>query len=102
MSLILIDEIKTRIRALRNKGVNTLFLHNLIDEEERISRLRITKDYRIFLVDYNNMEIKLPVLPKAVFLLFLNHPEGIRFKELTYYYSELLKIYLTLNPIGGA
>lgn len=100
-SLILIDEIKTRIRALRNKGVNTLFLHNLIDEEERISRLRITKDYRIFLVDYNNMEIKLPVLPKAVFLLFLNHPEGIRFKELTDYYSELLKIYLTLNPIGG-
>ena len=101
VSLILIDEIKTRIRALRNKGVNTLFLHNLIDEEERISRLRITKDYRIFLVDYNNMEIKLPVLPKAVFLLFLNHPEGIRFKELTDYYSELLKIYLTLNPIGG-
>ena len=66
-----------------------------------MSRLRITKDYRIFLVDYQNMEIKLPVLPKAVFLLFLQHPEGIRFKELTDYYSELLQIYLKMNPIGG-
>ena len=100
-SLALIDEIRVRIRALRNKGVNTLFLHNIIDKEEQLSRLLITKDYRIFLVDYNNMEIKLPVLPKAVFLLFLHHPEGIRFKELTDYYSELLKIYIALNPIGG-
>ncbi len=37
----------------------------------------------------------------AVFLLFLHHPEGIRFKELPDYYHELLKIYQTLNPIGG-
>ena len=100
-SMKLIDEIRTRIKALQNKGVNTLILHNIIDKEERLSRLRITKDYRIFLVDYNNMEIKLPVLPKAVFLLFLHHPEGIRFKELIDYYPELLKIYLTLNPTGG-
>ena len=99
-SMELIDKIKTRIKALRNKGVNTLFLHNIIDKEERLSRLRITKDFRIFLVDYNNMEIRLRDLPKAVFLLFLHHPEGIRFKELTDYYPELLKIYLALNPIG--
>ena len=97
----LIEEIKERVEALRNKGINTMFLHKIIDESEHLSRLRITKDYRIFLVDYQNMEIKLPVLPKAVFLLFLQHPEGIRFKELTDYYSELLQIYLKMNPIGG-
>ena len=100
-SLKLIDEIRIRIRALRNKGVNTLFLHDIIDNEEHISRLRITKDYRIYLIDYNNMEIKLPVLTKAVFLLFLHHSEGIRFKELPDYYPELLQIYLSLKPIGG-
>lgn len=97
----LIEEIKERVETLRNKGINTAFLHDIIDESEHLSRLRITKDYRIFLVDYQNMEIKLPVLPKAVFLLFLHHPEGIRFKELTDYYSELLQIYLKMNPIGG-
>lgn len=100
-SQLLIDEIKQRIEALRNRGVNTMFLHNLIDEGEHLSRLRITKDFRIFLVDYDNIEIKLPVLPKSVFILFLRHPEGIRFKELTDYYSELLQIYLKMNPNGG-
>lgn len=97
----LIKEIKERINALRNRGVNTMFLHDIIDSGEQLSRLRITKDFRIFLEDYDNMEIKLAVLPKSVFLLFLRHPEGIRFKELSDYYSELLQIYLKMNPIGG-
>lgn len=100
-SVQLIKEIRERVEALRNRGVNTMILHDVIDESEHLSRLRITKDYRIFLVDYQNMEIQLPVLPKAVFLLFLQHPEGIRFKELTDYYSELLQIYRKMNPIGG-
>lgn len=100
-SMRLIDEIKTRIESLRNRGVNTMFLHNIIDEGEQISRLRVTKDFRIFLVDYDNMEIKMPVLPKSVFMLFLRHPEGIRFKELSDYYSELLEIYQKMHPIGG-
>ena len=100
-SSVLIDKYKMLVRALRNKGINTWLLHKIIDKEEPLSRLRITKDYRIFLVDYNNIEIKLSVLPKAVFLLFLHHPEGIRFKELIDYYSELLQIYTALNPIGG-
>lgn len=97
----LIEEIKTRINSLRNRGVNTMFLHDIIDEGEHISRLRVTKDFRIFLVDYDNMEIKMPVLPKSVFMLFLRHPEGIRFKELSDYYSELLDIYQKMHPIGG-
>jgi hypothetical protein len=100
-SLQLVNEIKERIMALRNRGVNTMFLHDIIDHGERLSRLHITDDFRIFLVDYNNMEIKMPFLPKSVFLLFLHHPEGIRFKNLSDYYSELLGIYLKMNPIGG-
>ena len=97
----LIKEIRERLETLRNKGVNTMFLHDIIDKNEHLSRLRITKDYRIYLVDYHNMEIALPILPKAVFLLFLKHPEGIRFKELTDHYTELLQIYLKMRPIGG-
>lgn len=99
-SQILVDEIKQRIDALRNRGVNTMFLYDLIDEEPHLSRLLITRDFRIFLVDYNNIEIKLSLLPKAVYFLFLRHLEGIRFKELSDYYSELLKIYRSMNPIG--
>ena len=96
----LVREIKERVKALRNCGVNTMFLHDIIDKEEPISRLVITKDYRIFLPDYNNTEIEMAALPKAVFFLYLRHPEGIRYKELRDYFDELLQIYLDLNPMG--
>lgn len=97
----LITEFRERIKALRNKGVSMMFLHDIIDKEEKLSRLIVTKDYRIILPDYDNMEIEMAALPKAVFLLFLKHPEGIRFKDLPEYYDELLNIYLSLNPMGS-
>ena len=97
----LISEIKKHIEALRNKGINTMFLHSIIDEGERLSTLLITRDYRIFLPEYQNREIIMPALPKAVFILFLKHPEGIRFKDLADYRDELIGIYRALNPIGG-
>ncbi len=97
----LISEFRERIKALRNKGVSMMFLHSIIDMEEKLSRLIVTKDYKIILPDYDNMEIEMAALPKAVFLLFLKHPEGIRFKELPEHYDELMQIYLSLNPMGG-
>ena len=39
------------------------------------------------------MEITMEPLIKAVFLLFLKHPEGIMFKELPEYRRELAEIY---------
>ena len=39
-------------------------------------------------------------LIKAVYFLFLKHPEGITFKELTDYREELLEIYKGLKPMG--
>lgn len=98
----LITEIKDRIQTLQKMGVNTLFLRELIEEQPRLSRMRITKDFRIILVDYNELEIRMLPLPKAVFLLFLRHPEGIRFKELSDYAEELLQIYVALHPNGTA
>ena len=99
-SKILIDEIKERVNALKRMGVNTLFLRELMDEQPMLSRMQITKDFRIFLVDYNELEIQMSMLPKAVFLLFLRHPEGIRFKELSDYTQELYEIYTALHPNG--
>jgi hypothetical protein len=60
----------------------------------------ITKDGRIVLPDYNNMEIKMEPLVKAVYLLFLRHPEGILFKQLPDYREELTDIYAKLRPSG--
>ena len=63
--------------------------------------LLITKDYRILLPDYQNKEIHMTPLPKAVFLLFLKHPEGIAFKCLPDYQAELMDIYKHIKDIKG-
>ena len=93
----LTDEIRQRIIELRKRGVQLHLLNELVEEQPTLSRLVITKDFRLFLPDYNNMEITMSPLPKAVYLLFLKHPEGISFKQLRYYYTELLDIYKQIS-----
>ena len=60
----------------------------------KLSRLLITKNYRFFLVDYHNKEVELQPVHKAVYLLFLAHPEGIEFKRLSDYREELTRYYM--------
>ena len=96
----LIEEIKERIAKLRQRGIAEYILEQLIHPDDRLSRMVITKDYRIILPDYNNMEIKMEPLVKAIYLLFLNHPEGIMFKCLPDYRKELTGIYNKLKPYG--
>ena len=96
----LIEEVKIKIAMLRQRGISQYLLEQLIHPDDRLSRLVITKDFRLIVPDYNNMEIKLEPLAKAVYLLFLNHPEGILFKYLPDYREELAKIYNRLKPTG--
>lgn len=96
----LIEEVKERIAKLRQRGISQYILEQLIHPDDRLSKLVITKDYRLLLPDYNNMEIKMEPLTKAVYLLFLNHPEGILFKHLPDYRKELANIYDKLRPMG--
>ena len=63
----------------------------------RLSRLVITKDYRFILEDYHR-EVELQPVHKAVYLLFLAHPEGIEFKFLSKYRQELKDYYLRVAP----
>ena len=96
----LLDEVRERIAKLRQRGVAQYILEQLIHPDDRLSRLVITKDYRIMLPDYNNMEIKMEPLVKSVYLLFLKHPEGIMFKCLPEYREELAQIYNRIRPYG--
>ena len=93
----MMQEIRKRIERLRELGVDELALRKLLEKEDTLSRLVITRDYRIILPDYHNMEIEMTPLPKAVFLLFLKHEEGIPFKFLSDYEEELRTIYIQLT-----
>lgn len=96
----LLQEVKEKIAKLRQRGIAEHILEQLIHPDDRLSRLVITKDYRLLLPDYHDMEIKMEPLAKAVYLLFLNHPEGILFKQLPDYREELTHIYEKLRPTG--
>ncbi len=101
------EEVMQELRALADrlvaagrkdlllKAIGVPLLEELRIEaaKSRLSRLVITKDYRFVLADYQ-FEVELQPVHKAVYLLFLNHPEGIEFKRLGNYREELLGYYL--------
>ncbi|MDR0828934.1 MAG: toll/interleukin-1 receptor domain-containing protein [Prevotellaceae bacterium] len=63
-----------------------------------ISTLEIENyNYTIKLHKYNDMKIEMAPLPKAVFILFLRHEEGIILKEISDYKDELTAIYQVIN-----
>lgn len=91
-------ELRMTVQKLRLEGVSLMAIHKFIDKQEPLSRMTITPDYRIFLPDYNNMEIEMGTLPKAIYFLYLRYPEGIVYKHMPDYFSELLNIYKQLRP----
>lgn len=96
----LIDEIRGRVEALEQRGLSRNLLMKLLVDKRELSRLVVTTDLRVILTDYGNMEIKMEPINKAVFLLFLRHPEGIVFKYLPDYRNELAEIYQKIKPLG--
>lgn len=97
-------EVKRLVGQLQAEGRSDLLLKALgvpLLEELRIeaakgklSRLLITKDYRFILEDYNRQEVEFQPVHKAVYLLFLAHPEGIEFKRLSDYREEITRYYM--------
>ena len=100
----LAEQFKRIAEQLHATGRNDLLLRAigapLLEElrveaaRAKLSRLLITKDYRFILVDYDNTEVELQPVHKAVYLLFLAHPEGIEFKRLAEYREELTRYYM--------
>ncbi len=76
-----------------------MVLQRLVTPYTAKSTLLITHDWRIILPYFGNLEIEMRPLVKAVYFLFLCHPEGIRFKDLPDHRDELTRLYKTLR--GG-
>ena len=93
----LVAEIKEKVERLEVKGISKYLLEQILFGPTKLSRMVITHDFRILLPDYDNMEIAMTPLVKAVYILFLSHDEGIPFKSLADYRKELLGIYLTIK-----
>ena len=76
------------------------FHDDKLKHQIKFSRITITKDCAVLLTDYDNKEVKMEPLTKAVYLLYMRHPEGIAFKQLPDYRKELADIYNRIKPLG--
>ena len=97
---ILLDEVKEKVRRLKAYGVDEAEIVAAMNEEELFPQLVVTEDYKVVLADGADTEVKMEPLVKAVYLLFLSHPEGIVLKCLSDYRKELTLLYLLLRPAG--
>lgn len=93
-------EIENRVKKLRAYGLEEKIIESIFLQKPELSRLVVTEDFRILLSDYNGLEIKMEPPPRAVYLLFLRHPEGIMFKHLPGYRTEFESIYMAITKRG--
>ncbi len=92
-------EIQYRIQRLYDMGLNESFIRQIIAlPEPKLSPLTITDEFRILLPDYNNMEIVLHPLSKALYFFYLRHEGGVKFKYLRDYRDEFFNLYSLLSP----
>lgn len=92
-----LDELRSFLWKVKLHGINEFVLNCAIPVEKRLSRLVVTENYDIILPDYRNLSIELGPMPKAIFLLFLKHEEGIFFKCMSDYRQELERYYRAMT-----
>lgn len=92
----LANEVEAKIANLIMQDFPVEVIETWLQKAVKLSRVKVTADYRIFLTDYDK-EIKMRQLPKTLFLFFLRHPKGCRLKDLSDHRDELLDIYSKLT-----
>ena len=95
----LMAEVKEKVQILKEYGMSEAEIVAHLHTSQEPPRLIVSRNYRIFLGE-ERKEVHLEPLVKAVYLLFLKHPEGIIFKDLPDYRKELTDIYNKVRPWG--
>lgn len=65
-----------------------------------LSAVTVSGDLRIYLPDYNEMELRMTPLARTLYIFFLCHPEGVCLSEIPDYADELGEIYQLVKPGG--
>lgn len=94
----LADMVMKELEDIRRRyGVTIEQIEAVLSYKVNLSHLRITCRKEIILDDFDFREVRMDTLTKAVYLLFLRHPEGIRFKELSEHAAELEELYMSIT-----
>ena len=84
-------------RLQQNLGITLEEIEQALNYQVTLSRLRISRQHRLFLDDFDGVEVKMNALDKTVYLFYLQHPEGVSFKQLADYKLDLLDIYTSVS-----
>ncbi|GAB4129492.1 MAG: hypothetical protein OHK0045_15760 [Raineya sp.] len=99
------DEVAEKLRFIYEKGYIGLLIQkvgiDLFKKDEDLqfietpimSRIKVTKDYQIYLPEYDNIYLDLAPLEKTLYLFFLKNSKKILLKNLVEYKQELMEIY---------
>lgn len=93
-------EIHHALSILESLRVKMLFAQNF-RQNSPPSKLVIRRGGRMYLPDYGNIEIRMPTMEKALYILFLRYPEGIYLSSLSDHRDELLDIYSLISTRGN-
>lgn len=96
---ILLKEVKEKVQMLKDYGMSEKEIISHLHSVHSLVPLIISRNYRIFL-GKERKEVHMEPLVKSLYLLFLQHPEGIVFKDLPDYRQELANIYNNVRPWG--
>ena len=79
--------------------IETLLMGKIvIGQNNGLSPLVVNKDMKIVLPYYNEVEVKMPAMCRAIYILFLKHPEGIALRNIGDHRAELENIYSIVMP----
>lgn len=94
-----IREIIREWEAIERKfGITVDDLQEILGYRIKLSHLSISRAGRITLPDWDGCpEVKMDDLTKALYFLYLRHPEGIELKRVVDYSNELLGIYRNIT-----
>ena len=81
----------------RKFGITIEDMQVLLGYKVKLSRLSITTAGNLYLTDFDNREVKMDDLTKALYFFYLRHPEGARLKELQEHEEEIRRIYSGLT-----
>ena len=95
----LIRDIKEKVQMLKSYGMSEKEIMSSLQTCQPLKKLIVSRNYRIFLGD-ERVEVHMEPLVRSVYLLFLEHPEGINFKDMPNYREELARIYDRVRPWG--
>ena len=102
------DRIKNKLPAttinhaldlMESLRVKMLFAQNF-RQRVTLSRLIIDERHKIMLPDFGHLEVKLRPLEKCLYILFLQHPDGIYISSLSEHRQELYTIYENISHTG--